>query len=121
MSDREEEFKKTVEALFPNDIIIDDKRYQRHANMLMVGAHCIDYAVVDRHGTFDWTQTLIRTQKDTARECIDAAWSQLKKVIEDDTKKRLTKKLLQRLTSEEIGWIKDYLKEIGWIKDTLEK
>lgn len=111
MSDREEEFKKTVEALFPDDIIIDDKRYQRHAHMLAVGAHCIDYALVDRQGVFDWSQPLLRTQKDTARECIDAAWSQLKKVIEDDAKKRLTKKLLQKLTSEEVSWIKDSLEK----------
>jgi hypothetical protein len=111
MSDREQEFKKTVESLFPNDIMIDSKRYQIHANMLMVGAHCIAYAVVDRYGTFDWSKPLFQTQKDTARECIDAAWSQLKKAIESDTKKRLTNKLLQKLTSEEVSWIKDSLEK----------
>ena len=108
MSDREEEFRKNVKELFPDEIIIDEKRYGLNCHMLAVGAHCIDYAIVDRQGIFNWNDTLIRTQCDTSQECINKAWNLLKLAIEKDSKQRMTQKLLRKLTSEETQLLKDH-------------
>jgi hypothetical protein len=109
MSDREEKFRKEVSEIFPDEIIIDEKRYGLFCHMLAVGAHCIDYAEKDKHGSFNWDHPLVRTQCNTSNECINKAWGILKVAIEQDTKQRMTQKLLRKLTSEEYGWLKQYI------------
>jgi hypothetical protein len=108
MSDREEKFRKTVSEIFPDEIIINDKRYGLNCHMLAVGAHCIDYAIKDRHGAFNWDDPLVRSQCDTDQECINKAWGLLKTAIEKDTKKRMTQKLLRKLSEEECEWLKEH-------------
>lgn len=111
MSDREKTFRKTVSEIFPDEIIIDDKRYGLSCHMLAVGAHCIDYAEKDRSGVFNWDEPLVRTLCDTDQECINEAWSLLKTAIEQDVKKRMTQKLLRKLTQEEYDWLRDHVLE----------
>jgi len=110
MSEREEEFRKTIREVFPGHIIIDEKRYQLHVGMLAVGAYCIDYAEVDRHGMLHWdSPLLVRTQCDDALECADKAMKQLKAAIEKDSETRMTKKILNKLTAEEYALIKKHV------------
>jgi hypothetical protein len=109
MSEREEEFRKTIREVFPEHITIDEKRYQLHVSMLAVGAYCIDYPEVDRHGMHHWASPLVRTQCDAALECADRAMKQLKAAIEKDSEARMTKKIINKLTTEEYALIKKHI------------
>lgn len=111
MSDREKEFRKIVSELFPDEIIINDRRYGLFCHMLAVGAHCIDYAEKDREGVFNWDEPLVRTQCDTSKECIDKAWHFLKLAIEQDVKRIMTQKFLEELKSEEYELLRDHFKK----------
>jgi hypothetical protein len=107
-NDKEKEFKENISKLFPSKIIVENKLYRHHAEILGSGRFRLDYGKVDEHGTFDWNDKILSSMKDTEQECIEDSWTQLTKIIESDVKRKMTNKILFKLSESEFELLKEH-------------